>query len=338
MTEKIITDISINIVEKSWPLANEFRISRGVRTSTEVLEISLSQGSYTGHSEAVPYPHYGESLESVASQILSMQELLKTGISNQQLIHEMPSGAARNAIDCALWDLRAKIDNCAVHEMLHFKHFSGAVTAQTLSINTPELMAGEAAKLKNCPLIKVKLDGQHSIERMTAIALAAPDSHFIIDANEAWDFEQLKAYAEQLAQLNVVLIEQPLPADSDNDLIGYQCPVPICADESIHTTAEVEDVALKYQFINIKLDKSGGLTEGINLMNLARQHSLGVMVGCMVGTSLSMAPASLIASYADFIDLDGPSLLAKDVAHGFSFLNGRISALDSRLWGGARTL
>jgi len=328
-------ELKLTIRERSWQLAKEFRISRGVRTSTEVLEIELALGEFRGKAEAVPYAHYGETLESVSKQISEVSQRLSADFDNKQLIQMMPAGAARNAVDCALWDLRAKQKTTAVNELLQLKSFTGSVTAQTLSIDTPEQMAQDASEMEQCALIKVKLDATDSLERMRAISKSAPKSRFIIDANEAWSIEQLRQYAPELAKLRVALIEQPLAANADDALIDFNCTVPLCADESIHTSKDLDKVAKRYQYINIKLDKTGGLTEAINLLNLAKQKSLGIMVGCMVGTSLSMAPASLIASYAEFVDLDGPTLLASDVEYGFDYQAGEMGPLKAQLWGSA---
>jgi len=327
--------IELAITERSWPLAKEFRISRGVRTSTEVLEISLSDGTFKGRAEAVPYAHYGETLDSVATQIRQAVKNFYPNFINTDLLQTMPAGAARNAVDCALWDLRAKQQQVPVHQLLGLKPFLGTITAQTLSINTPDIMAHEAGQLSESPLIKVKLSEHQSMERMRAVAQSAPNSRFIIDANEAWSIDQLKTYVSELIELRVALIEQPLAAGQDDALIGFHSLIPLCADESFHTSEDLDNVAKKYQYINIKLDKTGGLTEAVHVLSQAKEKSLGIMVGCMVGTSLSMSPAALIASYAEFVDLDGPTLLAKDMESGFEYQNGRIGALNLQLWGGA---
>ena len=329
-----MTKRKINVEHQSWPLENEFRISRGSRTSTEVIQLTITENGKTGWAESVPYARYNETLDSVTQQIESIAAQIENGIDNKQLNHLLPAGAARNAVDCALWDLQAKRRNRPVDQILGLNPFTGTLTAQTLSIDTPDEMAKAASQINDYPLIKVKLDQSQVIERMTAVHRAAPDSQFIIDANEAWNISELELYVDKLNQMNVVLIEQPLAANRDDDLINYNSPIPLCADESIHTSEDLEKVVQCYQAINIKLDKTGGLSEAIKLLNQAQEQSLSIMIGCMVGTSLAMAPATLLTGYADFVDLDAPTLLAKDRPFGMNYQAGQMSSVDQRLWGG----
>lgn len=324
----------ITVEKESWPLENVFRISRGARTATEVIKLSIKDGNYMGWAEAVPYARYGETLDSVVEQINSIREQLENGLDNDGLNKLLPAGAARNAVDCALWDLEAKNQHRPIHEILGLTAFDSVLTAQTIGIDTIEEMAKSAALLSEYPLLKVKLDQHSVIERMKAVSEAAPESQFIIDANEAWEFSALKDYAEQLLMMRVVLIEQPLAAANDELLRSYNSPIPLCADESVHTLADLDKVAERYQAINIKLDKTGGLTEAIKLFNGARKKKLSIMTGCMVGTSLAMAPATLLASQADFVDLDAPELLAKDRPNGFIYNRGQMSEPENPLWGG----
>ncbi|WP_210418718.1 N-acetyl-D-Glu racemase DgcA [Aliikangiella coralliicola] len=324
----------VTIERQSWPLENVFRISRGSKTTADVLMVSIIEGSLIGCAEVVPYNRYNETIESVIAQIESVKHHIEKGVSTEFVNLLLPAGAARNALDCALWDLEAKKHNSSVTTLTETKPFSGCVTAQTLSIDTPEKMALAAEKLKDYPLIKIKFDQHQVLERMTAINRAAPNSQFIVDANEAWDLSLLNSISGELKNLNVALIEQPLSSEIDQQLVDYNGPVPICADESIHTSEELEKVEKLYQYINIKLDKTGGLTEALKLLRKAQAKRLGIMVGCMVGTSLAMAPATILASYADFVDLDGPALLAKDRQFGFTYDNGHMSELNPNLWGG----
>jgi L-alanine-DL-glutamate epimerase-like enolase superfamily enzyme len=316
-----------------WPLAKAFVISRGARTQADVVQVMIDDAGQQGFGECVPYSRYGESLDSVATQIDSVKEAITQGASRKDLLDLLPAGAARNALDCALWDLEAHQQSVSVGELSQMGKPGALISAQTISVGSPEEMAREAEQYKNYPLLKAKMDKDLVLERLTAIHRAAPGARLIIDANEAWTIEQLNDLTDHLIDLGVVLIEQPLPADQDQALMEYRGSLAICADESCHTTKDIADLAGRYQAINIKLDKTGGLTEAIEVLKLARQHQLSVMVGCMVGTSLAMAPATIIAQHADYVDLDGPALLAEDVANGFHYKTGEMSALPSQLWG-----
>jgi L-alanine-DL-glutamate epimerase-like enolase superfamily enzyme len=319
---------------QQWRLAKEFRISRGVKTQADVVVVTLSDGQHTGWAEAVPYARYDETVESVMAQISKVAPQLTSTTTGQDLLALLPAGAARNAVDCALWDLTAKQRQQPVEQLVDITALTPLVTAQTLSLDTVDKMAAEAASLGERPLIKIKLDRELVLERMRAIALAAPNSRFIIDANEAWDIDLLKQLLPQLKQLNVALIEQPLPSSEDHQLAGLKPEIPLCADESCHTSDDLPRLAGLYQAINIKLDKTGGLTEALQLLTAAQQQGFIIMTGCMVGTSLAMAPAFLIAQSAAFVDLDGPLLLATDREHPFNFNHGQIQLLPSELWGG----
>jgi len=325
----------ISVEKQCWSLEKEFRISRSTRTETEVVYVTISQGNLIGRSEVVPQPRYQETTDSVIAQLKEITPLIENGLELEKLHLHLSAGAARNALDCALWDLKAKLENTSVVKLNSIKEFNGSTTAQTLSIDSVEKMAQAAAELKSYPLIKIKFDTQQVIEKMQAIYKSAPNSQFIIDANESWNIDQLNEFAPILEKCNVALIEQPIAEKDDKDLINYTGRVPICADESIHTCNNIDRISKLYGCINIKLDKTGGLTEALKLLNAAREKNLNVMVGCMVGTSLAMAPASLVASYADFVDLDGPALLAKDREYGFSYKDGTMSRLNPKLWGSA---
>jgi len=325
----------IFVEKQRWPLEKEFRISRSTRTETEVLYVTISQGDHIGRSEVVPQPRYQETTDSVIAQLNEITPLIENGLELEKLHLHLSAGAARNALDCALWDLKAKLENTSVAKLNSIKEFNGCQTAQTLSIDTVEKMAQSAAELKNYPLIKVKFDTEQVIEKIQAIFKSAPNSQFIIDANESWNIDQLNEFAPIFEKCNVTLIEQPIAEQDDMNLKNYIGRVPLCADESLHTSDDLDRISTLYGCINIKLDKTGGLTEALKLLKAARDKDLSVMVGCMVGTSLAMAPASLVASYADFVDLDGPALLAKDRENGFSYKDGTMSRLNPKLWGSA---
>ena len=333
-----MTSRSLSIENQSWPLENEFRISRGAKTEANVILLSITENDYVATAEAVPYLRYGETIDSVKQQIQSVQSHIENGATKEIINLLLPPGAARNLIDCALWDLEAKRQNTSVTELAMTKTFKGCICAQTISLGSIGQMAQAAGKLSGFPLIKVKLDQHNVIERMKAIHQQAPGSDFIIDANEAWRISLLNSVVAELEKLNVVLIEQPLPSSEDQALTAYVGNVAICADESIHTSKDLDRVASLYQCINIKLDKTGGLSEALKLLRKAQARQLKIMVGCMVGTSLAMAPASIVATYADFVDLDGPALLANDRDLGFIYKNGKMSPLNPRLWGSAHSI
>ncbi|WP_211183575.1 N-acetyl-D-Glu racemase DgcA [Pseudoalteromonas arctica] len=321
----------VKVSHQLLPLKAVFRIARGAKTQADVVTVVLSDGLNFGWAEAVPYTRYGESVTSVVAQIEQVESSHVAEFIAQ--VAAMPAGAARNALDCALWDLKAKQQKTTVSELLQ-KCIAPCVCAQTLSIDTPQAMAEAVIALNNPPLVKVKLDNQDILKKMTAIANAAPHSQFIVDANEGWSFQDLVNCCEQLKQLNVVLIEQPLPVGDDHDLLNFDSPIPLCADESCHTRADLPYLKGRYQAINIKLDKAGGLTEANNLAKEARQYGFELMIGCMVGSSLAMAPLSLLSSEAKYVDLDGPLLIKTDRVGGFEFNAGIMQPLNYRLWGG----
>lgn len=331
-------NLSIQVTHQQLPLKNVFRIARGAKTQADVIVVTISDGVNTGWAEAVPYARYQESVDNVSQQIQALSTQAMTSDNISEYIAALPAGAARNALDCAWWDLQAKQQQTSVAKLLQLAPAKPCVTAQTLSIDTPEAMANAVAKLNNPPLVKVKLDNQDIIKKMTAIQQAAPNSEFIVDANEGWTIDDLTQCCQQLKALNVVLIEQPLPAGQDQDLINFSSPVPLCADESCHTRAELEYLKGRYQVVNIKLDKTGGLTEAVLLAQAARAQGFELMLGCMVGSSLAMAPAALLVNDAKFVDLDGPLLISDDHQHGFKFEQGVMQPLSEVLWGGSKTL
>lgn len=325
--------LMLRAFHQSFPLAQVFRISRGAKTSAEVVVVIVTDGQYFGWGESVPYARYGESIDSVLAQLNGIAEQIATVNEPQQLLTLLPAGSARNALDCALWDLRAKQTGQSVNAMLNLPEVSQCFTAQTLSIDTKDNMAKEALKLASAPLVKIKLDADDVVNKMAAIAKSCPNSRFIIDANEGWDAQVLRTALPDLAALNVALIEQPLPADNDDDLLEINSPIPLCADESCHTAETLNSLLGKYQSINIKLDKTGGLTAASTLLKAAIHHDLTVMVGCMVGSSLAMAPAFALCGAAQFVDLDGPLLVAQDRPNGFEFTHGAMRESEHMLWG-----
>ncbi len=322
-------DVSI----ESWPLARPFAISRGVKTKADVVVAKITDGDHIGIGECVPYPHYNETVEGVATDIMSLCSEVEEGLNRETLLGALHAGAARNAVDNALWDLEAKQSGKRAWQIAGIDEPAPYVTAETIGIGSVDEMAASAVRLKAAPLIKVKLDGGLVLERMRAIHDNAPDARLIIDPNEGWTVDQLKSFAPKLADLGVEMIEQPVPAGADDGLLGYEPPVPICADEACHTLQDLDGLKGKYQMINIKLDKTGGLTEALKLAIAATDAGFGVMIGCMVGTSLAMAPAVLLGAYATIVDLDGPLLLKQDRENGLQFDNGRIYPPEPSLWG-----
>jgi len=328
-----MTARSLSAVEESWPIKGSFRISRGTKTEANVVVATITENGVTGQGECVPYARYGETPKSVLGQISAARQFVEDGLTHEGLLTIMPSGAARNAVDCALWDLEAKLSGKSVAALANIAEPGPTITAYTLSMDDPEKMGFAAKANSDRPLMKLKLGGTLDIERVAAVRSNAPKSRLIVDANEAWTVNMMQEYCPKMADLGVELIEQPLPAGEDEALANMDRPVPICADESAHDTATLDDVARYYDFINIKLDKTGGLTEALLLAEAARGFGLGVMVGCMLGTSLAMAPATLLGSFARFVDLDGPLLLDKDRDNGIYFDGSIMHPPPKALWG-----
>lgn len=312
-----------------FPLAQVFRISRGARTQAEVVSVEINRNHFTGHGECVPYARYNETLESVIQQI----ESLPADIDRKTLQTMLPAGAARNAVDCALWDLESKTLNQPIWQLAGMQMPKQALTAFTLSLDEPENMLKQAKYNSNRPLLKIKLGTPNDMPRLEAVRLGAPNSEIIVDANEGWNAEIYTKLAPDLVRLGVKLVEQPLPANQDDALIGLPRPLPICADESCHDRSSLPQLVGKYDYVNIKLDKTGGLTEALLLKNKALEDGFKIMVGCMVGSSLAMAPATLIAQNATFVDLDGPLLLSQDRHHGLLYEESWVYPPVRELWG-----
>lgn len=322
----------ISVEQESFPIAGAFTISRGTKTEAEVIVCTIRENGRTGRGECVPYRRYGETMESVREAILAMAPRVEAGINRAELLDAMPGGAARNVIDCALWDLEAKKSGISVASRLGIAP-QALETAYTLSLGTPEAMAVQARANAGRPLLKVKIGGEGDSERIRAVREAAPQSRLILDANEGWKDENVEENLAAAAALGVALVEQPLPAGRDSILGRIAHPVPICADESVHEAKDLGSLDGLYDAVNIKLDKAGGLTAALELRDEARKRGFAVMVGCMVGTSLAMAPAVLLAQGAEFVDLDGPLLLAKDREPALAYRGSLVSPPDPALWG-----
>jgi L-Ala-D/L-Glu epimerase len=319
----------ISVRAESFRLAEVFTISRGARTETRVLTVEVTRDGVTGRGECVPYARYGETVESVAAQV----EALPGGIDRDALQSALPAGAARNAVDCALWDIEAKAAGRRVWELAGLPAPGPLVTAFTLSLEAPETMRAAAARNAHRPLLKVKLGTPGDMERLEAVRAGAPDARIIVDANEGWTAEIYAELAPHLLRLGVAMVEQPLPAGEDEMLAEIARPLPVCADESCHDRASLPGLRGKYDMVNIKLDKTGGLTEALALREAARAEGYGVMVGCMVGTSLAMAPAVLVAQGAAVVDLDGPLLLAEDRSPALTYDAAGVHPPPPELWG-----
>ncbi|WP_034991899.1 N-acetyl-D-Glu racemase DgcA [Beijerinckia mobilis] len=325
--------LRLSLAIETFPLAERFVISRGAKTAAEVVVVTIESEHARGRGECVPYARYGESPASVLAQIESIRVGIEKGISRAILQELLPAGAARNAVDCALWDLEAKETGVPVYRRAGLGEPGPATTAYTLSVGTPEEMAGAAARAKHRPLLKLKLAGEGDPARIAAVRAAAPDSDLIVDANEAWTASMLPGHFAACAEAGVKLVEQPLPAGHDALLAAKKWPVAVCADESVHDRHGLSELAEHYDLINVKLDKTGGLTEALALIKAARTHGLDIMLGCMVASSLAMAPAMLLAGEAHFIDLDGPLLMAQDRADGLLYEGSLVCPPKPELWG-----
>ena len=330
-TVKVSLDLRIRA--QSLPLRAPFRISRGAKTHAEVVVAELRDGDVLGRGECVPYTRYGETPGSVVAQLAAAAAGLRAGAAAEETLATLPAGAARNALDCALWDLEARRSGRSVAARLGRTPPGPMPTAVTISLDQPELMRAAAAAAADAPLLKVKLGAEDPAARLRAVAEAAPAARLIVDPNEGWSLPDLLAMADLIARLPVVMVEQPLPEEADAELEGLSYPVPICADESVHTADDVERVAGRYQMVNVKLDKAGGLTEALAMVQRARTLGLGVLAGCMVSSSLSIAPAMWVAALADAADLDGPWWLTDDRAGGCRIEQGVLYPPQSGFWG-----
>jgi L-alanine-DL-glutamate epimerase-like enolase superfamily enzyme len=326
--------MQLSVAKEDWPLGRSFIIARGAQTVTTVVIVTLSDGDATGRGECEPQDHYGETVESVMAQIEGIRSVLENGLSRETLPEVLPAGAARNAVDCALWDLEAKRQSISVWDLAGLSRPGFVLTDFTISLDTPAAMHAQALEYLGWPVLKLKLGGEaQDLERVRAVRKALPSARFTIDANESWSFDHLEEMAPRFAELGVVLIEQPLPAGQDAFLRDYSGPIPLCADESCHTRDSLPWIVGLYEFVNIKLDKTGGLTEGLLLARAAKEDGFRLMTGCMTGTSLAMAPATLVASLSEFVDLDGGLMLQHDREPAMTCDLGRLQLPEPSLWG-----
>ena len=323
----------LEVAVERWPIAGRFTIARGSRTEAVVVVATIRDGDLAGRGECVPYARYSETVESVSAAIESVAGRVAAGLTRAELQHALPPGAARNALDCAFWDLEAKGAGVRVWDMLGEPAPQPMTTAYTISLGTPDEMADAASRAVGRPLLKIKLGQPGDSARIAAIRAAAPHAELIVDANEGWREDELAANFRACAEAGVTLIEQPLPAGDDRVLEGLERPVPLCADESVHSRSGLAALRARYDAINIKLDKTGGLTEALALADEAERLGFGIMVGCMVGTSLAMAPAVLLARRAKVVDLDGPLLLARDRDDALVYETSLLHPPTARLWG-----
>ncbi len=325
--------IGLSVRHESWPVRGTFTISRGSKTAADVVVVELERGGCTGRGECVPYGRYGETVDSVIEQIASQRPALENDLDRGALQQALPAGAARNALDCALWDLDAKTTGETVAELAGVTAPAAVTTAYTLSVETPGRMREAARAHRHAPLLKLKLAGEGDMERVEAVREGAPDARIIVDANEAWRIEEYVSYAPWLHRLGIAMIEQPFPADADEALGELSRPVPVCADESCHDRSSLAALAGRYDMVNIKLDKTGGLTEALALKQAAVEQGFQIMVGCMLATSLAMAPALFLCADAAVVDLDGPLLLAHDRPEGLRIEDSTIHPPQPGLWG-----
>ena len=320
-------------VVEHFPIAGSFTISRGSKTTASVVTCRVSENGFTGMGECVPYGRYGETIDSVLAEIETIRQQIGAGIDREELRQVMKAGAARNAVDCALWDLEAKKSGTRAYALAGLAEPVPLTTAYTISLGEPEAMAAQTAQYAHRALLKVKVGTADDASRIRAVRAAAPDSAIILDANEGWSEANLAYHFDVCAESAVSLIEQPLPAGHDALLASVRRPVSVCADESVHNTEDLPQLAGLYDAVNIKLDKTGGLTEALRMRDAARALNLKIMVGCMVGTSLGMAPAVLLAQGADFVDLDGPLLLVRDRESGLRYEASLVFPPPPALWG-----
>lgn len=320
---------------RSYPIRGVFRISRGAKTRADVIEVAIREGDLVGHGECVPYGRYGQTLEGMLAQIRAAARTVADGVTIAELQDELPAGPARNAIECALWDLQARGGGLRSSSLLGPDlDVRPLTTAYTLSLDTPQAMGAAAAAVSSLPILKLKLGGEGDVERVQAVRKAAPAARLIADANESWTAAQLTRFTPLLAESGVELIEQPLPAGQDDILSEYASPVPLSADESCHDRASLTALVGKYDCVTVKLDKTGGPTEAAAVLEQARSLGFATMVGCMVASSLSMAPGLVTAQQAQFVHLDGPLLLSQDRVPGLRYEGAEVQPSDTELWAG----
>lgn len=326
--------MQIRFTQVDWEYTSVFRIAYRTRTHSQTVVVELEDRGLIGRGEALGVFYHGETIEALLDQLGNVAGDLRNGVSRAELQHKLPPGGARNALDCALWDLEAKRARRRVWDLVGLQPVHPLVTAYTLGVDTPEAMARAAAAIRECSLLKLKLNGDDcDPERVTLVRKARPDAELVVDANQGWSEQQLYEFVPILATLGVTLIEQPLPVGQDDVLAAFASPVPLCADESFQTTESIPGVAGKYEYVNIKLDKTGGLTEALRVARLAQQHNLKLMVGCMGGSSLSMAPGFIVGQLCKIVDLDSPLLIRSDVPNAIRYEGSRMFVPEASLWG-----
>jgi L-Ala-D/L-Glu epimerase len=325
--------MQVRLQRMSWEFTSVFRIAYQVKTHSHALVAELSEGDLIGRGEAIGVSYRGETIDKLVEQLRGVTQQLSPGVARAQLQALLPAGGARNALDCALWDLEAKSHAKRAWELAGLPPAHPLLTTFTLGLDTPAAMARAAAAASRYARLKIKLNGEDDLERVDAIRNSRPDALLLVDANQAWSEQQLRELAPRLARLGVALIEQPLPVGKDAALAGFRSPIPLCADESCQTSDSLPDVVGKYQYVNIKLDKTGGLTEALRLADRAQEHGLKLMVGCMGGSSLSMAPAFVVGQMCEFVDLDAPLLTKGDMPHAIVYEGSRMLVPEARLWG-----
>jgi L-alanine-DL-glutamate epimerase-like enolase superfamily enzyme len=323
----------LTVTRRAWPLARPFTTAHGVKIAVDIVVAEISDGDSRGRGEGVPLGRYGETIDSVVAAMDALKGAVVSGLNRETLQQALPPGAARNALDCAFWDIDAKRAYRSVAELAELGAVKPVVTALTLALDTPEKMAELAAANRARPLLKLKLGGDGDIERVLAVRNAAPASRLIVDANESWNEAQYREFLPTLLDCRIQLIEQPLPAGADDMLARLEHPIPLCADESCRTLADLDRLDGKYEAVNITLDKAGGLTEALALAAEAKRRGLRITVGGAIGTSLGVAPALLVAQQADIVDLDGPLLLASDRVPGLRYDGSTIHPPDQSFWG-----
>lgn len=316
-----------------FALSQPFRISRGVKTQADVVTVSLEQDGAVGRGEGVPYPRYGESVETALAAIEQIRQAIEAGADRHALLDLLPPGAARNAVDCALWDLEARLSGRSVAAMIDAPEPERLASALTVGLDAPPAMGAAARRIADAPLIKVKVDASIPDAQIRSVRQGAPNARLIVDPNESWDRNLVEAMQPLLVDLRVDLLEQPVPADADAWLEDFTPRVPICADESVHVAADLDVIARRYQVVNVKLDKSGGLTAALELAHATRARGLGLMTGCMISSSLSIAAALHVARMSDFVDLDGPVWLKEDRAGGVRDEGGYMVPPQTGFWG-----
>lgn len=320
---------------EKFALHTPFVIARGSRSESTVVVVEIIEDGHKAWGESCPTAHYGETVESVMAQIESIAAKMEAGLTRMELQDALPAGAARNAVDCALWDLEAKQKGKTIAELMGHEWPDNLQSVETISIGEADAMGTKAKTLANFPLIKVKMNADDVENRIRAVHKNAPNARIIVDANESWNIDIVKNLAETLKENGVVMLEQPLPPKDDEKLRGLNSPLPLGGDESCHVAADLERLHGIYDVVNIKLDKTGGLTEAKKLLDQAKEMDFDIMVGCMVGTSLSMAAGMFIATEASFVDLDAPTMLSTDREHALTIIDGQMSALNPKLYGGA---